>query len=75
MILELILTYLPLLIAMIAECGIIKWAIAAIIKAKETSELKAIVAQNKALINELREAKRLNKELLTKLDHIQRKED
>lgn len=75
MILELILTYLPLLIAMLAECGIIKWAIAAIAKAKETSELKAVIAQNKILVTELREAKKLNKELLTKIDHIQRTED
>lgn len=75
MILDLFLTYLPLLIAMLAECGIVKWAIAAISKAKETNELKAVVAQNKTLVQELREAKKLNKELLTKIDRIQREEE
>ena len=75
MILQLILTYGPLVIAFLAECGIVKWAIGAIKKIKETNELKAVIDQNKVLVAELREAKRLNKELLTKIDRIARKEE
>lgn len=75
MILNLFLTYLPFIIAFVAECGIIKYVISAVAKIKETNELKAVLEQNKILIAELNESKKLNKELLTKIDKIARKEE
>lgn len=74
-ILEYILQFLPALIAIIGEVGIVKFAISTLQKAKETKEFKEVVEQNKILVNELREAKRLNKELLTKIDRIHRGEE
>ena len=71
-ILQYFLQFVPTIIALISEVGVIKFAISTLQKAKETKEFKAVVEQNKQLINELREAKRLNKELLTKIDHIHR---
>lgn len=73
-ILQYVLQFLPTLIAIAGELGVIKFAFNMIAKAKETKEFKAVVEQNKILVNELREAKRLNKELLTKIDHIHRGE-
>ena len=74
-ILQYILQFLPTVVALISEVGIIKFAISTLQKAKETKEFKAVVEQNKILVNELREAKRLNKELLTKIDRIHRGEE
>lgn len=73
-ILQYILQFVPTLIAIIGEVGVIKFAFNMIAKAKETKEFKAVVEQNKVLVSELREAKRLNKELLTKIDRIHRGE-
>lgn len=73
-ILQYFLQFVPTIIALISEVGVIKFAISTLQKAKETKEFKAVVDQNKQLINELREAKRLNKELLTKIDRIHRGE-
>lgn len=69
-----ILQFLPTLIAIAGEIGIIKFAMNMLAQAKETKEFKAIVKQNNVLINELKEAKKLNKELLTKIDRIHRGE-
>ena len=71
-ILQYALQFVPTIIALISEVGVIKFAISTLQKAKETKEFKAVADQNKQLINELREAKRLNKELLTKIDRIHR---
>jgi hypothetical protein len=73
-ILQYVLQYVPILIAIAGELGVIKFALNMIAKAKETKEFKAVVQQNKILIGELREAKRLNRELLTKIDRIHRGE-
>ena len=70
-----ILQFLPTLVAIAGEIGIIKFAINMLAKAKETKEFKAVVEQNKVLVSELREAKKLNKELLTKIDRIHRGEE
>lgn len=69
-----VVTYIPVLLALAAECGVFKYAIDVLKKAKETKEFKDVVEQNKLLLQELREAQRLNKELLTKIDRIQRGE-
>ena len=73
-ILQYILQFLPTLIAIAGELGVIKFALNMIAKTKETKEFKAVVQQNKILVAELREAKKLNKELLTKIDKIHRGE-
>lgn len=74
MILEYIALYAPVLVALLSEVGIIKFAIKTLGDAKETKEFKRLAAQNKILLEELREANKLNKELLTKIDKIQRGE-
>ena len=74
-ILDYIIQYLPTVIAIIMECGIVKYAFNLLSKIKDTSEMKEVLEQNKKLIAELREAKKLNKELLTKIDRIQRGTD
>ena len=74
-VLQYIVTLLPTVTALLAEVGVVKWALSTLAKAKETQEFKAVVDQNKVLVNELREAKKLNKELLIKIDRIQRGEE
>lgn len=41
---------------------------------KNSTELNEVLAQNKMLVEELRRANKLNRELLTKIDKIQRGE-
>lgn len=71
-VLQYIITYVPVLVAFIAECGLIKWAVSAIRKAKDTAEFKKLLEREEALIRELEEARKQNKELLTKIDRIAR---
>ena len=73
-VLQYIVTLIPAVLALLSEIGVVKYAFSTLKKAKETQEFKAVVEQNKILVKELREAKRLNKELLTKIDHIHRGE-
>lgn len=74
-ILEYVVTYLPALVAIVGELAIVKNCFSTLKKAKDTAEFKAVAEQNKVLITELREAKKLNKELLTKIDRIYREEN
>ena len=74
MIIEYLIQFIPTLIALASECFILKFAIKVLKEAKETKEFKAVVEQNKILVKELREAKKLNNELLTKIDRIARGE-
>lgn len=74
-ILEYVVQYLPAVIAIIGELSVVKSCFNTLSKAKETSEFKAAVEQNKILVQELRESKKLNKELLTKIDRIHRGEE
>lgn len=71
-VLQYILTFVPAIVAIATEVGIVKWALSTLAKAKETKEFKLVVDQNKMLVAELREANKLNKELLTKIDGIAR---
>jgi len=73
-ILEYIIQFIPVIVSVIAEIGVVAAALSTLKKAKETKEFKAVVDQNKILVQELREAKALNKELLTKIDRIHRGE-
>lgn len=73
-VLQYVVTLVPLIIAIISEIATVKHAFTTLSKAKETQEFKAVVEQNKILIAELRETKKLNKELLTKIDRIHRGE-
>lgn len=67
-----IIQFIPTLLALVMECGIVKYAIKILREAKETKEFKIVSEQNKLLIAELRESQKLNKELLTKIDRIAR---
>ena len=64
--------YLPVLLAIIGELGIVKACIKKLGEMKETKEYRTLVSQNKQLISELKEQQKLNKELLTKIDKIDR---
>lgn len=74
-VLQYVLSYVPTLIALLGEVTIIKIAVKAIKKSFESNEYKVMVEQNAALLKELREAKKLNKEYLTKIDRIKRGEE
>ena len=73
-VLNYIITYGPVVLATLFEVLISKHAITTLSKAKETAEFKALVEQNKVLVEELRESKKLTKQLLTKIDRIERGE-
>lgn len=73
-ILEYVAIYAPVVFAILSEALMATKVFSTLKKAKETEEFKAVAAQHKILIQELRESKRLNKELLTKIDRIQRGE-
>lgn len=73
--LQYLVTLIPAVVALFSECGVVIWAKAALKKAKESKEFKAVAEQNKKLVVELREMKRLNRELLTKIDRIARNQD
>lgn len=74
-ILQYVVQYLPAVVAIIGELAVVKSCFTTLSKAKETAEFKAVVEQNKILVQELRESKKLNKELLTKIDRIHRGEE
>lgn len=71
-IIQIVLQYLPTVVALAGEVGVIKFAINSLQKAKATREFKELAKQNEMLLNELRDSKKLNRELLTKIDHINR---
>lgn len=73
-ILEYVIMFIPTIVAIVSEIGVIAAALSTLKKAKETQEFKNVVEQNKLLVQELRESKKLNKELLTKIDRIHRGE-
>lgn len=73
-VLEYIITFLPTIVALIGEISIVAKTISIFKKTKETDEFKKVCQMNAQLIEELRESKKLNKELLTKIDHIARGE-
>lgn len=75
MILELILDFIPIVFTLIVESALIKIVINVIKKIKETNELKNVLEQNKLLVAELREQKKMTRELLTKIDRIARQEE
>ena len=73
-VLQYIVSFLPTIVALIGEISVIAKVISIFKKTKETDEFKKVCQMNAQLIQELREAKKLNKELLTKIDHIERGE-
>lgn len=72
--LQYIISMIPTIIAVAAELGIVKFALKVFAQIKESKEMKAIISQNEILLQELRESKKFNKELLTKIDRIERGE-
>ena len=73
-VLQYIVSFLPTIVALIGEISVIAKVISIFKQTKETDEFKKVCQMNAQLIQELREAKKLNKELLTKIDHIERGE-
>jgi F420-0:gamma-glutamyl ligase-like protein len=73
--LQYIVQYVPTIIAILSECVVVKWALKVLKEAKEIKDFKKLSSQNEALLKELKDAKKLNKELLTKIDRIERKND
>lgn len=73
-VLQYVLSFIPTILALIGEVAVIAKALSIFKKIKETDEYKQLMIQNKLLMDELAESKRLNKELLTKIDHIKRGE-
>ena len=73
-VLEYIVSFLPTIVALIGEISVIAKVISIFKNTKETDEFKKVCQMNAQLIQELREAKKLNKELLNKIDHIARGE-
>lgn len=72
MVLDLIMTYLPMLVALISEVGIIQYAIKSINTVKQSKEFKQVIDCNRVLTQKLNEQMELNKELLTKIDRVNR---
>lgn len=66
------LQYLPIAIALIGEIAVVAKSLKTVKQAKETSEFKTVIRQNKELIAELRESKKANRLLLSKIDKIYR---
>lgn len=69
---EYVLIAIPAILAIIGEVVINKLTTKTIDDLKESKEVKEVVAQNKKLVSELKEQRRLYNELLTKIDRIQR---
>lgn len=69
-----IVQFIPTIVALIGQISVIAKAISTFKHTKEDDCYKAMVEQNKILIQELKETKRLNKEYLTKIDRIARGE-
>lgn len=67
-----IISFIPTILALLGEIAVIAKCISAIKQSKESNEYQEMVKQNKLLLEELRETKKLNKEYLTKIDHIYR---
>lgn len=74
-IVQYITAFLPTIVALASQVAMIAKFIAALKKSKETDEYKEMMKQNELLMQELRETKKLNKEYLTKIDHIYRSEN
>lgn len=70
--LQYIISFIPTIIAILSEIAVIAKFISAIKESKNSNEYQEMVKQNKLLLEELRETKKLNKEYLTKIDHIYR---
>lgn len=68
-------TYIPIIFAFLCEIGAFGILKKTIAQVRETNEFKMVLEQNKVLVEELKKANRLNKELLTKIDRIHRGEE
>lgn len=73
-----VIAWLPTVIGVIGNVAIVATTFAnwkrIVTEVKSSNELREVIAQNRILLDELREANRLNKKLLTKIDKIQRGE-
>lgn len=73
-----IIAWLPTIIGLIGSISVVASCIAnwrkVVQEVKQSNELSQVLTQNKILLDELRKANKLNRELLTKIDKIQRGE-
>lgn len=69
---EYVIIAVPAILAIVGEVVINKLTTKTIDNLKESKEVKEVIAQNKVLVKELREQRKLYNELLTKIDRIQR---
>lgn len=73
-----IIAWIPTILGLIGNVSIVATCFAnwkrLASQVSQSTELKQVISQNKILIEELRKANRLNRELLTKIDKIQRGE-
>ena len=73
-----VIAWIPTILGLIGNVSIVASCIAnwkkLAAQVSQTTELKQVIAHNKILLDELRKANRLNRELLTKIDQIQRGE-
>ena len=70
-----VIAWLPTIIGLIGSISVVASCIAnwkkVITEVKQSDELSQVLTQNKILLDELRKANKLNRELLTKIDKIQ----
>lgn len=71
---EYVIIAVPAILAIIGEVVINKLTTKTIGDLKETKEIKEVIEQNRKLQREIREQNKLTRELLTKIDRIQRTE-
>lgn len=69
-----VIAWLPTILGLVGNISIVASCIANFKKISASNELKEVIGQNKVLLDELRKANKLNRELLTKIDKIQRGE-
>lgn len=73
-----VIAWLPTVIGIIGNVSIVATSIASwrrvATEIKQSNELSQVLTQNKMLLDELRKANKANRELLTKIDKLQRGE-
>lgn len=73
-----VIAWIPTILSVLSNISIVatcfsKWKTVAS-ELKQSNELKEVLTQNRLLVEELRKANKLNREMLTKIDKIQRGE-
>lgn len=73
-----VIAWIPTILGLIGNVSIVAACISnwkkVAAEVKQSNELQEVLSQNRLLVEELRKANKLNRELLTKIDKIQRGE-